>query len=43
VAKISLEQMSRAILPFLLLEVAVLMLVTYVPELILFIPHALQP
>jgi C4-dicarboxylate transporter DctM subunit len=43
VAKISLEQMSRAILPFLLLEVAVLMLVTYVPELVLFIPHALQP
>jgi C4-dicarboxylate transporter DctM subunit len=42
VAKISLEQMSRAIIPFLLLEVAVLMIVTYVPELVLFVPRALQ-
>ena len=42
VAKISLEQMSRAIVPFLLLEVAVLMIVTYVPELVLFVPRVLQ-
>lgn len=43
VARMSLEQMSRAIVPFLLLEVAVLMLVTYMPELVLFIPNALRP
>ncbi|WP_460452222.1 TRAP transporter large permease [Alsobacter sp. SYSU BS001988] len=42
VAKLSLEQMSKAILPFLLLEVAVLLLVTYVPDLVLFVPHMLQ-
>jgi tripartite ATP-independent transporter DctM subunit len=42
VAKLSVEKMSRAIIPFLLLEVAVLMIVTYVPELVLFIPRALQ-
>jgi C4-dicarboxylate transporter DctM subunit len=42
VAKISLEQMSRAVIPFLLLEIAVLMLVTYVPELVLYVPRALQ-
>jgi C4-dicarboxylate transporter DctM subunit len=42
VAKLSLEQMSRAIVPFLLLEIAVLMMVTYVPELVLFVPRMVQ-
>lgn len=42
VAKLSLEQMSRAIVPFLLLEIAVLMLVTYMPDLVLFVPRMVQ-
>ncbi|MBL6946072.1 MAG: TRAP transporter large permease [Rhodospirillales bacterium] len=41
IAKISLEQISRAIAPFLLLEVAVLLLITYVPDLVLFLPRLL--
>lgn len=41
IAKISLEQISRAIAPFLLLEVVVLLLITYVPDLVLFLPRLL--
>jgi TRAP-type C4-dicarboxylate transport system permease large subunit len=31
--------MSRAVMPFLLLEVGVLMLITYVPEIVLVVPR----
>ncbi len=40
IANVRIGQMSRAIIPFLILEVAVLMLVTYVPELVLALPRA---
>lgn len=39
IAKISLEKISRAIAPFLLLEVAVLLLITYLPDIVLFLPR----
>jgi C4-dicarboxylate transporter DctM subunit len=39
IADVRLEQISRTIIPFLLVEVAVLFLVTYVPSLIMFLPH----
>lgn len=39
IAKISLEKISRAIAPFLLLEVAVLLLITYIPDIVLFLPR----
>jgi len=39
IAKISLEKISRAIAPFLLLEVAVLILITYIPDIVLFLPR----
>ena len=39
IAKISLEKISRAIAPFLLLEVAVLLLITYMPDIVLFLPR----
>jgi TRAP-type C4-dicarboxylate transport system permease large subunit len=38
-AKVSLDNLVRAIWPFLLAEVAVLLLITYIPELTLFIPR----
>jgi hypothetical protein len=38
-----LEQISRTIIPFLIIEVAVLFLVTYVPELIMFLPNMFGP
>ncbi len=41
IAKISLEQISRAIAPFLLLEIVVLLLITYIPDLALFLPRLL--
>jgi C4-dicarboxylate transporter DctM subunit len=43
IADVRLEQISRTIIPFLLVEVAVLFLITYVPELILFIPNMFAP
>jgi C4-dicarboxylate transporter DctM subunit len=39
VAGLSLEQMSRAVLPFLALEIAVLALVTLFPQIVLVLPH----
>ena len=39
VAGLSLEQMSRAIIPFLLLEVAVLLVITFIPEIVLVVPR----
>jgi tripartite ATP-independent transporter DctM subunit len=39
IAGLSLERMSRAVIPFLLLEVGVLLLITYVPEIVLMVPR----
>ena len=39
IAEISLEKISRAIAPFLAIEVAVLLLITYFPDLVLFLPR----
>ncbi len=39
IAKITLEQISKAILPFLLAAIAVLFIVTYIPELVLWLPR----
>lgn len=38
-ARVSLENLVRAIWPFLLVEIAVLMIITYIPALTLFIPR----
>jgi len=40
---ISMEKMTKAMLPFFLTMVIVLMLVTYAPDVILFIPRLLMP
>jgi C4-dicarboxylate transporter DctM subunit len=39
IAKITLEQIAKAILPFLIAVIAVLFIVTYIPELSLWIPR----
>jgi TRAP-type C4-dicarboxylate transport system permease large subunit len=39
IAGISLERISRAMIPFLLAALAVLLLVTYIPALSVWIPH----
>jgi len=41
IAGISLEKISKAVLPFILAEIAALMLLTYVPDLVLIIPRML--
>lgn len=41
VAGISLEKISRAVWPFVLVEVAVLFLFTYIPEIIMFLPRVI--
>ncbi|MFP3042470.1 TRAP transporter large permease [Treponema primitia] len=41
IAGLSLEKISKAVLPFILAEIAALLLLTYIPELVLFIPRAL--
>lgn len=41
IADISLEQLSKAILPFLAVEIFVLMILTYWPTLVLFVPNLL--
>jgi C4-dicarboxylate transporter DctM subunit len=43
IADVRLEQISRAIIPFLLIEIAVLVLITYVPGLIMFLPGMFGP
>jgi TRAP-type C4-dicarboxylate transport system permease large subunit len=43
IAEVRLEQISRTIIPFLLIEIAVLFLVTYMPELIMFLPALFGP
>ena len=39
IADVRLEQISRTIIPFLLVEVIVLFLITYIPSLIMFLPN----
>jgi C4-dicarboxylate transporter DctM subunit len=39
IAKITLEQIVKAILPFLIAAIAVLFVVTYIPELVLWLPR----
>jgi tripartite ATP-independent transporter DctM subunit len=39
IAKISLERISKAVFPFILAEIVALMILTYVPDLVLFIPR----
>jgi TRAP-type C4-dicarboxylate transport system permease large subunit len=41
IGKISLGKMSKAILPFLAVSLLVLLLVTYVPQISLFLPKLL--
>ncbi|GHU27870.1 hypothetical protein AGMMS50256_08660 [Betaproteobacteria bacterium] len=41
IAKISLERMSKAVLPFILAELVALMFITYIPDLVLFVPRLL--
>jgi tripartite ATP-independent transporter DctM subunit len=41
IAKISLEQISRAIFPFLVMEILALLLITFFPELVLIVPRLL--
>jgi tripartite ATP-independent transporter DctM subunit len=41
IAKIPVEKGAKAIMPFLVAEIVVLFLVTYIPEIVLFIPRAL--
>ena len=43
IADVRLEQISRTIIPFLLIEIAVLFLITYVPDLIMFLPGLFGP
>jgi len=43
IAKISVDQFARAIAPFFLILVAVLLLVTIVPEFVTALPHLMEP
>jgi C4-dicarboxylate transporter DctM subunit len=43
IADIPIPQSIRAILPFFLVMVGILMLVTYVPDLILWLPRTIMP
>ena len=38
-AKVELLKLARVNMPFLIIEIVVLMIVTYVPQLVLFVPH----
>ena len=42
ISKVSLERISRAVLPFVLVEVAALLVITYVPALSTFLPGLLR-
>jgi C4-dicarboxylate transporter DctM subunit len=43
IGNLRLDAISRAIIPFLLIEIAVLFLITYVPDLIMFLPALFGP
>ncbi|MEE9308530.1 MAG: TRAP transporter large permease subunit [Spirochaetia bacterium] len=38
-AETSVERIARAAIPFLLVMVGVLLLITYIPELVMFVPN----
>jgi len=42
IAKLSLERISKAVLPMVVLLFVVLLLITYVPQLVLFLPRFVQ-
>lgn len=42
IADISLEEISKAVVPFLIVEIAVLFLITYVPAIPLFLPNLIM-
>jgi C4-dicarboxylate transporter DctM subunit len=43
ISQVRLDQISRAVIPFLLVEIAVLLLITYVPGIVLFLPSLFGP
>jgi len=43
IADVRLEQISRTIIPFLIIEMAVLFLITYIPDLIMVVPNIFAP
>jgi tripartite ATP-independent transporter DctM subunit len=43
IAGVRLDQISKAVIPFLLIEIAVLFLITYVPDLVMFLPAMFGP
>jgi len=43
ISQVRLDQISRAVIPFLLVEIVVLLLITYVPGIILFLPALFGP
>jgi C4-dicarboxylate transporter DctM subunit len=43
IADVRLEQISRTIIPFLLVEIAVLFLITNIPDLIMIVPNIFAP
>jgi tripartite ATP-independent transporter DctM subunit len=43
ISDVRLDQISKAVIPFLLIEIAVLFLITYVPDIIMFLPRLFGP
>ncbi len=43
ISDVRLDQLSKAVIPFLLIEIAVLFLITYVPDIIMFLPRMFGP
>jgi len=43
IGKISIEKASKAMIPFYIVMIATLFLVTYVPEITLFLPNLIMP
>lgn len=43
ISDVRLDQISKAIIPFLLIEIAVLFLITYFPDIIMFLPRLFGP
>jgi C4-dicarboxylate transporter DctM subunit len=41
IAKVSLEEITKEIFPFVALEIAVLIIITYLPQTVLYIPRIL--
>jgi C4-dicarboxylate transporter DctM subunit len=42
IANVSLEQISRAALPFLIVSIIVLLIITYLPDLVMYLPNLLE-